>query len=154
MREYIPAKMRSKFPEDLRLRLHMGIGVGTLTSVHVGGVFKVGLPVAVTGCICFARLAEARCTVQRWEYIIGGPPMEQIGNAEPLANPGETCISPETHAMIKGEIEVGAGEKRAVLGHKGMSQRNPLVAPLSCRPSFCPNGLVVHTSRRAQGSRA
>ena len=29
------------FPKMLKLRLHMGVGVGELTAVHVGGVFKV-----------------------------------------------------------------------------------------------------------------
>eukprot|EP00056_Hartaetosiga_gracilis_P002016 m.49654 g.49654 ORF g.49654 m.49654 type:complete len:1204 (+) comp10873_c0_seq4:170-3781(+) len=55
----------------LHLHLHMGIGCGWLTIVHVGGVYK------------------------RWEYILSGPPLVQIGNAEPLARPGETVISPE-----------------------------------------------------------
>eukprot|EP00055_Hartaetosiga_balthica_P015029 m.86392 g.86392 ORF g.86392 m.86392 type:complete len:1302 (-) comp8758_c0_seq1:118-4023(-) len=59
------------------LRLHMGIGCGLLTTVHVGGVFK------------------------RWEYILSGPPMVQIGNAEPLAKPGETVISPEAFQFVK-----------------------------------------------------
>lgn len=36
------------------LSLHMGIGCGQLTAVHVGGVFK------------------------RWEYILSGPPMKQV----------------------------------------------------------------------------
>ena len=36
------------------LSLHMGIGCGKLTAVHVGGVFK------------------------RWEYILSGPPMLQV----------------------------------------------------------------------------
>ncbi len=33
----------------------MGIGCGKLTAVHVGGIFK------------------------RWEYILSGPPMTQVG---------------------------------------------------------------------------
>jgi hypothetical protein len=40
--------------KQVTLRLHMGIGCGNLTSVHVGGVFK------------------------RWEYILAGPPMAQV----------------------------------------------------------------------------
>lgn len=31
----------AKDPEDITLRLHMGIGVGELLALHVGGVFKV-----------------------------------------------------------------------------------------------------------------
>ena len=45
--------------------------------------------------------------MQRWEYIIGGPPMEQIGNAEPLARPGESCISPQVYELVKDAVEVG-----------------------------------------------
>eukprot|EP00045_Choanoeca_perplexa_P016908 m.235101 g.235101 ORF g.235101 m.235101 type:complete len:1667 (-) comp17397_c0_seq3:36-5036(-) len=70
-----------KLPPSLKLRLHMGIGVGQMTAVHVGGVFK------------------------RWEYIIGGPPMTQLGVAEPLAKPGETCISPEVHELVAQHCE-------------------------------------------------
>ena len=51
--------------------MHMGIGCGQLTSIHVGGVFK------------------------RWEYVVAGPPMAQLAVAEPLALPGETVLSPE-----------------------------------------------------------
>lgn len=55
----------------VHLKLHMGIGCGQLTAVHVGGVFR------------------------RWEYILAGPPMAQIAVAEPQARPGETVVSPE-----------------------------------------------------------
>lgn len=68
--QYLAIKPTATTPA-VRLRLHMGIGAGRLTSVHVGGVFK------------------------RWEYILAGPPMTQIAIAEPLARPGETVISPE-----------------------------------------------------------
>eukprot|EP00730_Choanoeca_flexa_P001021 TRINITY_DN10444_c0_g1_i1.p1 TRINITY_DN10444_c0_g1~~TRINITY_DN10444_c0_g1_i1.p1 ORF type:complete len:1056 (+),score=243.50 TRINITY_DN10444_c0_g1_i1:148-3168(+) len=76
-----PDMVPSNTPKMLKLRLHMGVGVGDLTAVHVGGVFK------------------------RWEYIIGGPPMTQIGIAEPLAKPGETCISPEVYEYVKDYCE-------------------------------------------------
>eukprot|EP00042_Codosiga_hollandica_P050953 m.618782 g.618782 ORF g.618782 m.618782 type:complete len:1572 (-) comp58191_c0_seq1:134-4849(-) len=59
------------------LRLHMGIGAGQLTCLHVGGVFS------------------------RWEYVVSGPPMSQIAVAEPLAMPGETVISPEAYDMVR-----------------------------------------------------
>eukprot|EP00050_Salpingoeca_kvevrii_P015938 m.51303 g.51303 ORF g.51303 m.51303 type:complete len:1147 (-) comp6600_c1_seq2:545-3985(-) len=63
-------------PNGTVLRLHMGVGCGQLTSIHVGGVFH------------------------RWEYVVAGPPMEQIAVAEPLAMPGETVISPETVTLL------------------------------------------------------
>ena len=34
-------RLPASSPKSLKLRLHMGIGVGEMTAVHVGGVFKV-----------------------------------------------------------------------------------------------------------------
>ena len=66
--------------KQVTLRLHMGIGCGDLTAVHVGGVFK------------------------RWEYILAGPPMAQIAVAEPLAKPGETVVSPEAWGLVRPDV--------------------------------------------------
>jgi len=55
--------------QEVRLKMHLGVGCGPLTAVHVGGVFM------------------------RWEYILAGPPMAEIAAAEPLALPGETVVS-------------------------------------------------------------
>ncbi|EGD79547.1 hypothetical protein PTSG_10115 [Salpingoeca rosetta] len=85
--QYLAIKATATEP-GVRLRLHMGIGAGRLTSVHVGGIFK------------------------RWEYILAGPPMTQIAIAEPLAKPGETVISPEAAEIagkiIQGKTTIGA----------------------------------------------
>lgn len=62
--------------ETYPLAFHMGIGCGMLTSLHVGGVFN------------------------RWEYVVAGPAMRQIAIAEPLAEPGETVLSPEAWQVI------------------------------------------------------
>jgi hypothetical protein len=59
------------------LSLHMGIGCGTLTAVHIGGLLR------------------------RWEYILSGPPMAQIAIAEPLASPGQTVLSPEALELVR-----------------------------------------------------
>jgi len=53
------------------LSLHIGVGCGTLTALHLGGVFN------------------------RWEFVLSGPPIAQVATAEPLAVSGETCCSPE-----------------------------------------------------------
>ena len=63
------------------LSLHMGVGCGKLTAVHVGGIFK------------------------RWEYILSGPPMTQIAIAEPLAHSGQTCVSPEAWEIAQQSFE-------------------------------------------------
>jgi hypothetical protein len=36
----------------------------------------------------------------RWEFVAAGPPMGQIAIAEPLAEPGETVLSPEAWALV------------------------------------------------------
>eukprot|EP00049_Salpingoeca_infusionum_P012643 m.232666 g.232666 ORF g.232666 m.232666 type:complete len:1227 (+) comp15237_c2_seq1:290-3970(+) len=77
-----PAIKGTDKEDTVFLRLHMGIGCGELLTVHVGGVFK------------------------RWEYILAGRAMEQIGNAEPLAEPGETCLSPEVYELVHDKVEV------------------------------------------------
>eukprot|EP00047_Mylnosiga_fluctuans_P023320 m.136081 g.136081 ORF g.136081 m.136081 type:complete len:845 (-) comp9543_c0_seq6:1402-3936(-) len=64
-------------PEPVVLNLHIGIGCGQFTCVHVGGVLG------------------------RWEYVVSGDPMVQIGIAEPLAEPGETVLSPEAWALVQ-----------------------------------------------------
>ncbi|EGD79334.1 hypothetical protein PTSG_09748 [Salpingoeca rosetta] len=69
--------------EEIFLSLHMGIGCGPYTSLHVGGA------------------------LQRMEFIIDGPPMAQIGVAEPLAEPGETVLSPEAWQELKSTDAIG-----------------------------------------------
>jgi class 3 adenylate cyclase len=62
------------------LRLHCGIGCG---EVH---------------CMC---VGEA----ERWEFLISGDPMRQVGIAEPEAGLGEVCLSPEAYARVQNKLE-------------------------------------------------
>lgn len=64
----------------VKLTLHIGVGVGNICVFQVGG--SVG-------------------TYDQFEYVLGGPPMTQIGLAEPLASSGETVLSPEAFHYIK-----------------------------------------------------
>lgn len=59
------------------LSLHMAIGCGRLTGVHVGGAHN------------------------RMEFILAGQPMDQISIAESMAAKDETCISPEVYELVK-----------------------------------------------------
>lgn len=63
------------------LSLHMAIGTGQLTGVHVGGAHN------------------------RMEFILAGQPMDQISVAESMAAKDETCISPEAFDLVKEECE-------------------------------------------------
>jgi class 3 adenylate cyclase len=58
------------------LSVHCGLGCGDVTGYNVGGVGG------------------------RWEYVIIGSPVEQIGSAEPEAKAGEVVLSREAHAMM------------------------------------------------------
>eukprot|EP00051_Salpingoeca_urceolata_P007099 m.94209 g.94209 ORF g.94209 m.94209 type:complete len:1161 (+) comp15115_c3_seq1:1094-4576(+) len=100
------------------LTLHMGIGCGELTAVHVGGVFN------------------------RWEYVLSGPPMSQIAIAEPLASSGETFLSPEAWDLIA-DVTVGTavpelisrGELDASYAkHAGFVRLDALASKLKVKP--------------------
>lgn len=65
------------------LSLHIGVGCGTISILQVGGE----VPPATN--------------VPQVEYFIAGKPLEQIRVAEPLAKPGETCLSPEAWEYVK-----------------------------------------------------
>ncbi|KAH8739018.1 SgcA [Cryptosporidium ryanae] len=67
------------FPTPIQgrhLTLHIGVGYGRVTILQVGGV------------------------MDRWEYVVGGPPFEEIAIAEPLAKSGETVISPSVYKIL------------------------------------------------------
>eukprot|EP00933_Yihiella_yeosuensis_P001502 TRINITY_DN10247_c0_g1_i1.p1 TRINITY_DN10247_c0_g1~~TRINITY_DN10247_c0_g1_i1.p1 ORF type:complete len:1054 (+),score=233.58 TRINITY_DN10247_c0_g1_i1:70-3231(+) len=76
--------------DGVRLCLHIGIGCGEVHILQVGGVVPPETHVA------------------RLEYIIAGPPLEQISIAEPLANNGETCLSPQAWKYVKDCVVEGA----------------------------------------------
>ncbi|MFN4114826.1 MAG: hypothetical protein ACK4GD_12900, partial [Sphingomonadaceae bacterium] len=57
------------------LRLHIGIGAGDCLLLNVGGL------------------------VNRWEFVVAGPPLKQMGIAEGAAGGGEVCVSPQVHDL-------------------------------------------------------
>jgi len=67
----------------VRLCLHIGVGFGPVTILQVGGE------------------VPPETHVPRYEYIIAGPPLEQISIAEPLAHNGETCLSPQAWEHVQ-----------------------------------------------------
>eukprot|EP00049_Salpingoeca_infusionum_P014913 m.285394 g.285394 ORF g.285394 m.285394 type:complete len:1205 (-) comp15776_c0_seq1:3067-6681(-) len=62
------------------LDLHMGVGVGSFSAMHIGGTFR------------------------RWEYLLAGSPLRQIAIAEPAAANGTTVLSPETIKLLGDDI--------------------------------------------------
>eukprot|EP00746_Dinoflagellata_sp_MGD_P004497 gnl/MRDRNA2_/MRDRNA2_108697_c0_seq1.p1 gnl/MRDRNA2_/MRDRNA2_108697_c0~~gnl/MRDRNA2_/MRDRNA2_108697_c0_seq1.p1 ORF type:complete len:1012 (+),score=188.37 gnl/MRDRNA2_/MRDRNA2_108697_c0_seq1:97-3132(+) len=77
--------------DGVKLCLHIGVGCGPVTILQVGGVIP------------------PETHVPRFEYVVAGPPLEQISIAEPLASNGETVLSPQAwehvkHTVIEGEV--------------------------------------------------
>eukprot|EP00927_Polykrikos_kofoidii_P053725 TRINITY_DN4828_c0_g1_i1.p1 TRINITY_DN4828_c0_g1~~TRINITY_DN4828_c0_g1_i1.p1 ORF type:complete len:1057 (+),score=160.87 TRINITY_DN4828_c0_g1_i1:66-3236(+) len=72
------------------LSLHIGVGCGSVTILQVGGVIP------------------PETHVHRYEYIIAGPPIEQVSIAEQLARDGETCLSPHAWDFVKDCVIEGA----------------------------------------------
>jgi len=77
--------------DGVKLCLHIGVGCGNVMILQVGGVIP------------------PETKIERYEYIIAGPPIDQISIAEPLAKNGETCVSPEawfyvSECILEGRI--------------------------------------------------
>jgi class 3 adenylate cyclase len=60
------------------LSVHCGVGSGTITGYNVGG-------------------GDGK---NRWEYVVTGDPISQIGSAEPEAEAGQVVISQKTHEVL------------------------------------------------------
>ena len=58
------------------LAMKIAIGAGRVLAMSIGGVFS------------------------RWQYIIAGPPLRQVGEGEHLARRGEIILSPEARALL------------------------------------------------------
>src|SRR5258706_951426 len=70
--------------EHLLLRMKFSVGAGPVIWHKRGGVYV------------------------RWDFLLGGPPMEQVGIANGLAAPGDVVISAEAMALIRGDIAAEA----------------------------------------------
>jgi len=57
--------------EGVRLSLHIGLGAGTVSAMHIGGVYG------------------------RWQLLLSGAPLAQVSAAERQAEPGQVILSPE-----------------------------------------------------------
>jgi predicted ATPase/class 3 adenylate cyclase len=59
------------------LAVRMGLGAGNIALMHVGGVYG------------------------RWEFVITGPPLSQVSQAQAHAQPSEVIVSPEAWAFLQ-----------------------------------------------------
>src|SRR5207253_9358931 len=67
--------------EDVRLSMKLAIGVGDVLTETLGGVFG------------------------RWEFLVAGSPLSQVGAANHHASPGDIFISPEAWALVRDRCE-------------------------------------------------
>jgi len=96
----------------INLSVHCGVGCGDVVCYHVGGYSN------------------------RWEYVVTGPPIEQIGRAEPEASPGETVLSQEA-AEVLGTFAEGERLKSNNLLLKSVN------IPKSLERNHIPRGLIL-----------
>jgi class 3 adenylate cyclase/tetratricopeptide (TPR) repeat protein len=102
-----------KVAENIHLSMRVGIAAGDVVTMHVGGVRE------------------------RWELLIAGPPLEQVGSAEHQAKPGDVVVSAEAWARVRGActgIELEHGAVRLVAVRKPVPSYQ-LTAPLSAAMS-------------------
>lgn len=68
----------------IRLSLRLALGAGDMLTMHLGGVYN------------------------RWEFLVAGWPLVQVGDVSHLAAPGEITLTPPAWDFIR---DVAAGEK-------------------------------------------
>lgn len=73
---------RTKIGSGLELSLRIGVGAGPLIAQMVGGLYD------------------------RWEFLIGGDAIDQIGRAEKIAEPGQVVVSPQARRLLKGRRDL------------------------------------------------
>ena len=72
--------------EDANLYLKLAVSLGKINTVHVGGVFN------------------------RWEFLIAGAPLVELGIANNLAKAGEILITPSAWKLIRNDSNAQAIE--------------------------------------------
>ncbi|MEB3336857.1 MAG: adenylate/guanylate cyclase domain-containing protein [Leptolyngbyaceae bacterium] len=101
---------------DMRFSLHIGMGAGDITGLHVGGVQN------------------------RWEFLVAGQPLLQMASAAAQAKSGEVCISAESWALIQARctgtvLETGHVRLDAV--------QQSLLPPAAVLPTITPEMVTV-----------
>jgi class 3 adenylate cyclase/tetratricopeptide (TPR) repeat protein len=100
----------------IALAVKVGVGVGTVYAFRVGGV------------------------LERWEYVVAGDPLRQVAEAEYIAGPGETIISPETAAVLASPTTPSALPSRPLTAPQFAPNMNLRMATAALR-GFIPGAL-------------
>lgn len=97
---------RTKIGSGMELSLRIGVGAGPLLAQMVGGLYD------------------------RWEFLIGGDAVDQVGRAQKQAEPGQVVISPQAARMIR-SMKAGHREgNRLLVEHRPEAEApGPLAIP-------------------------
>lgn len=102
----IQSQLRDYEAEGARLTLRVAIGTGKVAIAHVGG------------------------ELNRWEFIISGKPLDQVGQVSDLIDPGQTGLSPEAWELLE---QAGDAVPQALSTEEGVVRLDS-VAPI---PAAC-----------------
>jgi len=71
----------------IRLSLRLTLGAGQMLTMHLGGVYN------------------------RWEFLVAGEPLVEVGDVEHLANPGDIFLTPPAWDLLR-DVAVGQAMSR------------------------------------------
>ena len=92
--------------DNLRLAMKVSVGAGTVSCSHLGGVYE------------------------RWEFLLAGAPLEQVGVANGLANPGDVVVSAAAMAYLDTDIESTPLAEGAFRVRGTVARVTPLATPM------------------------
>ena len=96
--------------DEVRFSLKLAVGAGTVATATLGGV------------------------LDRWEFLVAGPPLEQVGAANAKASPGDTIVSPEAWALVARRCEGEAAPE----GNVRLERVREPAAPVAVEPLVVP----------------
>ncbi|MEO8385106.1 MAG: adenylate/guanylate cyclase domain-containing protein, partial [Betaproteobacteria bacterium] len=95
---------------DLRLSMKISIGAGTVICSHLGGVYE------------------------RWEFLLAGSPLEQVGIANGMASPGDVMLSAAAMVFIRGDVSAEALDEGAFRVTGALTAAAPAASVLDVLP--------------------
>lgn len=97
--------------EDINLRLKVAVSVGDISLAHVGGVFN------------------------RWEFLMVGAPLVELGQANDLAQAGDVLLTPSACALLKNDCTGSAVDFPSKGDARGLRLEDLTRRPESVRPA-------------------
>ncbi len=105
--------------ESLSLSLKLAIGAGEVQMMHLGGVFD------------------------RWEFLVSGEPISQVGEVGKELRSGEIVLSPEAWALIEDAAEIVAEEQPSTGPTIRLRKLNQVPSPNPLTPPRLPETAVA-----------